>query len=111
YYSITLPKGAHTLHIRAMGIKDTRRRIMLYSSGKLNMDVQPEITSLREVIISADKVANIKDVQLGVEKISIASIKQVPTVFGEADVLKVVLTLPGVQSVGEASSGFNVRGG
>ena len=111
FYSLTLPKGPHTLNIRAMGIKDTKRRIMLYSNGKLNLDVQPEITSLREVVISADKVANIKDVQMGVERISIATIKQVPTVFGEADVLKVVLTLPGVKSVGEASTGFNVRGG
>ncbi|SKB46604.1 TonB-dependent receptor [Daejeonella lutea] len=110
-YNLTLPKGAHTLNIKAMGIKDTKRRIMLYSNGKLNFDVQPEITSLREVIISADKVANIKDVQMGVERISIATIKQVPAVFGEADVLKVVLTLPGVKSVGEASTGFNVRGG
>lgn len=111
FYSLTLPKGSHTLNVRGMGIKDTKRRIMLYSSGKLNLDVQPEITTLREVIISADKVANIRDVQLGVEKISIATIRQVPAVFGEADVLKVVLTLPGVQSVGEASTGFNVRGG
>lgn len=111
FYSLTLPKGSHTLNIRAMGIKDTKRRIMLYANGRLNLDVQPEITSLREVVISADKVANIKDVQLGVEKINIATIKQVPAVFGEADVLKVVLTLPGVKSVGEASTGFNVRGG
>jgi hypothetical protein len=111
FYSLTLPRGPQSLNIKAMGIKDTRRKLMLYSSGMLNLAVQAEITSLREVIISADKVANVKDVALGVEKISIATIKQVPAVFGEADVLKVILTLPGVKSVGEASTGFNVRGG
>src|SRR6058998_1775364 len=48
---------------------------------------------------------------MGVDKLTIKTIKQVPVVFGEADLLKVVLTLPGVTSVGEGSSGFNVRGG
>ena len=48
---------------------------------------------------------------MGASKLTIKNIKQVPVVFGEADILKVVLTLPGVTSVGEASTGFNVRGG
>src|SRR6058998_1094254 len=48
---------------------------------------------------------------MGVDKLTIKTIKQVPVVFGEADLLKVVLTLPGVTSVGEGSSGYNVRGG
>ena len=48
---------------------------------------------------------------MGVNKLDIKTIKQVPSVFGEPDILRVILTLPGVQSVGEASAGFNVRGG
>src|SRR6202012_2513576 len=67
--------------------------------------------SLKEVTISAEKVANVRSVEMGVNKLDIKSIKQIPTAFGEADVLRVVLTLPGVQSVGEATTGFNVRGG
>ena len=92
-------------------MKDTRRRIILYSDGKLNIEMQEQVTSLKEVTISAEKVANVKSVEMGVNKLDIRSIKQIPTAFGEADVLRVVLTLPGVQSVGEATTGFNVRGG
>jgi hypothetical protein len=111
YYSLTLPKGRQTLVIKGLGMKDTRRKIILYSDGKLNIELQEQVTSLKEVKISAEKVANVRSVQMGVNKLDIKSIKQIPTAFGEADVLRVVLTLPGVQSVGEATTGFNVRGG
>lgn len=111
YYSLTLPRGRQTLIIKGLGMKDTRRKIILYSDGKLNIEMQEQVTSLKEVQISAEKVANVKSVEMGVNKLDIRSIKQIPTAFGEADVLKVVLTLPGVQSVGEATTGFNVRGG
>ncbi|HVV55401.1 MAG TPA: TonB-dependent receptor [Mucilaginibacter sp.] len=111
YYSLTMPRGKHTLYIKGLGMKDTRRLIILYSDGKLNIEMQEQVTSLKEVQISAEKVANVRSVQMGVNKLDIRSIKQIPTAFGEADVLKVVLTLPGVQTVGEATTGFNVRGG
>ncbi|WP_207429777.1 TonB-dependent receptor [Pedobacter sp. SYSU D00535] len=111
FYSLTLPKGKHELLIRAIGVRDTRRQVLLYADGKLDINVQEQLLSLKEVVISADKASNIRNVQMGVEKLDIKTIKQVPTVFGEADVLRVVLTLPGVKSVGESSTGFNVRGG
>ncbi len=111
YYTITLPRGRQILTIRGIGMRDTRRQIILYSDGKLNIELQEQVNSLKEVKISADKVANVRSVELGVSRLSIANIKQIPAAFGEADVLKVVLTLPGVTSVGEATTGFNVRGG
>jgi hypothetical protein len=111
YFTITLPKGRQILSIRGIGMRDTRRQIVLYSDGKLIIEMKEQVTSLKEVKISAEKVANVRNVQLGVNRLDIKSIKQVPTVFGEADVLRVILTLPGVQSVGEATTGFNVRGG
>lgn len=111
YFSISLPKGRHTLLIRGIGVKDARRQVILYADGKLNIEMQEQVNSLKEVKISADKVANVRGVELGASRLDIKSIKQVPTAFGEADVLKVVLTLPGVTSVGEATTGFNVRGG
>ena len=111
YYSITLPVGRHTLSIKAPAMRDTRRYIALYANGSLNIDMKEQVISLKEVKISAEKVANVRSTEMGVLKLDIKSIKQIPTVFGEADVLRVVLTLPGVQTVGEASTGFNVRGG
>ena len=111
YYSLSLPRGRHILRISNVGMKDTRRQIVVYSDGKLNIDMEEFVPSLKAVIVSADKTSNTRSVQMGVSKLNIQSIKQIPVVFGEADVLKVLLTLPGVTSVGEGSNGFNVRGG
>jgi hypothetical protein len=111
YFSLTLPKGKHILNIQSRGKKDVVRHIVLYSDGKMDITLHDQIIALKEVVVSSKKTSNVRSVQLGVDKLNITTIKQVPTVFGEADILRVILTLPGVKSVGEASTGFNVRGG
>ncbi len=111
YFALTLPRGRQVLRIASMGMKETRRQIMLYSDGKLNIDLHDFIPSLKAIVVVAEKISNVKGVQMGLERVNIRTIKQIPVVFGETDVLRVVLTLPGVTSVGEASTGFNVRGG
>ncbi|CAN5478058.1 carboxypeptidase-like regulatory domain-containing protein [soil metagenome] len=111
YYSISLPKGQHTLNIQSVGIRDTKRQIMLNGDGKINIELVAQVTTLKNVTMSAQKINNIRNAQMGVQKIDIKTIKQVPVAFGETDILRVVLTLPGVKSVGEASTGLNVRGG
>src|SRR5258708_2258888 len=111
YFSLTLSKGRHALKISGFGMKDARRQIMVYSDGKFDIDLYESVESLKTVIVSAQKGSNTGNVQMGVNRLNIQTIKLVPVVFGENDILKVVLTLPGVTSVGEASNGFNVRGG
>lgn len=111
YYSIVLPKGRHVLNIQSIGMRDSRRQIMVYSDGKMNIELQSQVLALKNVIVSSAKASNVKSTQMGVQRIDIKAIKQVPVAFGEADLLRVVLTLPGVKSVGEASTGLNVRGG
>jgi Carboxypeptidase regulatory-like domain/TonB-dependent Receptor Plug Domain len=111
YYSLTLPKGRHVVRISSPGMQDTKRQIVVYSDGKLSVEMQEYIASLKAAIVSSEKTSNTRSVQMGVTRLSIKTIKQVPVVFGETDILKVVLTLPGVTSVGEASNGYNVRGG
>jgi hypothetical protein len=111
YYSLSLPKGRHVLNVQSIGMKDTHRQIVLSGDGKLNIDLLGQVMMLRNVIVSAEKMSNIKGVQMGVQKLDVKTLRQVPVVFGEADLLRVLLTLPGVKSVGEASTGLNVRGG
>lgn len=111
YYSLNAPKGYHLLNVQGIQMQDAKVRVMMYSDGTLDMGLAEKETSLQEVVVSAQRLVNINRVQLGVERLNIKTIKQVPTVFGEADVLRVVLSLPGVKTVGEASTGFNVRGG
>ena len=111
YFSLTLPKGRHVLKITSIGMTDTRRQLMIYSSGSLNIYMNEFIPTLKDVTVSADKTVNVKSTLMGMQQLNIKTIKQIPTVFGEADVLRAILTLPGVTSVGESSTGFNVRGG
>jgi hypothetical protein len=111
YYALTIPRGRHTIVVSSAAMKDSKRQIILYSDGKLNVDLHDDVVSLKAVVVLSEKRSNVKNLQMGVAKLNIRSIKQVPVVFGETDILKVVLALPGVTSVGEASTGFNVRGG
>ncbi|MCW3090091.1 MAG: TonB-dependent receptor [Ferruginibacter sp.] len=111
YFSISLPRGRHTINIQSLGMRDTRRQIQIYSDGKMNIDLQNQVLTIKNVTIAAQKIGNVKSTQMGLQKIDIKTIKQVPVVFGEADILRVVTTLPGVKTVGEASTGLNVRGG
>lgn len=111
YYALRLNKGRHTITINGTAMKESKRQIILYSNGTLDVELKDNIVSLKGIVVASDKKSGLKSLQMGVTKLSISSIKQVPVVFGESDILKVVLTLPGVTSVGESSAGFNVRGG
>ena len=111
FYSLQLPSGRQRLLLRSTGLKETYRQVMLYGNGKLDIELEEQVYSLREVVVMADRIANIRSTTIGVERMQIKEIKNVPTVFGETDVIRVVMMLPGVKAVGEASSGFNVRGG
>ncbi|SFQ27615.1 TonB-dependent receptor [Hymenobacter arizonensis] len=111
YYSLTLPPGRYDLKIRGVGIKNTKRQVELRGNGKLEIEVEEDIITLKEVVIEAEKDKNISGMQMGLEKLDIKTMRQVPTAFGETDVLRVIMTLPGVKTVGEGTTGLNVRGG
>ncbi len=111
YYSLTLPKGAHELTVKSIGLKSTKRKVIIYGDGQLDIEMDEQVTSLREVTVESEKDKNVTGMQMGLEKLDIKTMKKVPVALGEVDILKVVLTLPGVQSVGEATTGLNVRGG
>ncbi len=109
-YSIKLPVGYNVIEITGVNIKGTRRQFMTYSDGIANIELEEENHMLDEVIITSGRVHNVKSVQLGMEKIQPSMLKNIPTAMGEVDVLKMIQTLPGIKTVGEASSGYNVRG-
>ncbi|HZB15301.1 MAG TPA: TonB-dependent receptor [Chryseolinea sp.] len=111
YFSITLSKGRHELKIKSVGMKSTERQIMLYSDGKLNIELDEEVTPLKEVVVQSERDVRVSGLQMGAERLDIKTMKQMPLALGETDIMKVVLTLPGVQTVGEGTVGLNVRGG
>jgi hypothetical protein len=110
-YIIELPSGRVQLELSGFNIKNSRRNLMLYGNGVFNIELIEEILQLNEVTVIAGRIDNIRNIDIGVEKIQIDKIKNIPTVMGEVDILRVLQTLPGVKTVGEASTGFNVRGG
>jgi hypothetical protein len=111
HFSITLPRGKHQLLIKSIGMKHTFRQIMLYGNGRLEIELDEEITPLKEVTIESERDVRVTGMQMGMEKLDIRTMKQMPLALGETDIMKVVLALPGVQSVGEGTVGLNVRGG
>lgn len=111
YFRLQLTKGKHSINIQSIGLEDATREVLMQGDGKINIEMQTRILTLKRVIISTQKSSNIKMTQLGVQKMDIKTIKQVPVVFGEADLLRILVTTPGVKTVGEASTGLNVRGG
>ncbi|HET7896832.1 MAG TPA: carboxypeptidase-like regulatory domain-containing protein, partial [Flavisolibacter sp.] len=111
FYTLTLPAGKHHLNVQSLGMQDAVFNVVVYGDGSLNFEMKERVSVLKEVVVSAQKLANVNRVQMGVERLNIEAIKKVPAVFGETDILRAVTTLPGVKTVGEASTGLNVRGG
>lgn len=110
-YRITLPKGETNISFNDVEKESQTLNVILNGDGGLDVVLHERTTMLDEAMISAESMRQHRSSDLGVERISAKSMTKIPTVFGEGDLLKVVMTIPGVQTVGEASAGFNVRGG
>jgi hypothetical protein len=111
FYSITIPKGQYRIEYRIVGLKTTYRNIDIQSDGQLDLEMKIQLTALNEVLVTAKSEDKMRNLSMGVEKITSKTMMQLPAGMGEPDLIKSTLLLPGVQSVGEAASGFNVRGG
>ncbi|MBU3680784.1 MAG: TonB-dependent receptor [Flavobacterium sp.] len=112
FYSLTLNAGSHRLRFNSMGYKPEVLVFELAQDKTLNVALSPALEELEEVVIKDNKKAsNIRKAEMSVNKLTVATIKSMPVVLGEVDVLKSILLLPGVTNAGEGSSGFNVRGG
>ena len=112
FYSVQVPKGDYTLTFTYVGYQTITQHISLSDDLEINIALQPR-SELNEVIINGNKPNNdnVASPQMGVEKLNMAQINQVPVVLGERDILKTLSLLPGVKSAGEANTGFYVRGG
>ncbi|MBP4143155.1 TonB-dependent receptor [Flavobacterium sp. P4023] len=112
FYSITLPQGTHVLQISSLGYQTIQESINLTQNNKKNFNLSSNETALKEVVITgSSSKTDIKRPEMSVNKLSISTIKKMPVVLGEVDVIKSLLLLPGVTNAGEGASGFNVRGG
>lgn len=112
FYSITLPEGTYTIQISYLGFETYTETIELNRNIKKDFLLKPASEQLDEITITDDfEQQNIRKPEMSVNRLKQSTIKQIPVVFGEADVLRSIIQLPGVSNAGEGSSGFNVRGG
>lgn len=113
FYSITAPEGNYILAISYLGYAEIREEFMLNSNQKMNFEIKEITTKLIEIVVTAEEpeMALLRKPQMSVSQLNIKTVKQMPMVLGEVDVLKSIQLLPGVTNNGEGSSGFNVRGG
>ena len=112
FFSLTLPAGVYTVQIRYLGFETLTRELSLNEDVNENFELTPQAEVLDEVIVEENiELLNVRNPQMSVNKLAINTIKKIPAVLGEVDVIKSITLLPGVTNAGEGASGFNVRGG
>ncbi len=112
YYSISLPPGKYTISIQYIGYETIEREITLSQDLKLNWELKENSTQLDEVVVSSEKIdQNVSSVEMSVAQLDVKDVKKMPALLGEVDIIRTLTLLPGISTVGEASNGFNVRGG
>ncbi|NNE03698.1 MAG: TonB-dependent receptor, partial [Eudoraea sp.] len=112
FYSLTLPEGDYELQISYLGYQDIIRTVSFTKNQKINFQLSEKAELLEEVVVveNVEKL-NISKPQMSVNTLAAQTIKKIPVLLGEADIIKSLLLLPGVSNAGEGASGFNVRGG
>src|SRR5690606_20278094 len=112
FYSTKLPRRKHEITYSFIGYEDVRKSLDFNQDLQMNVKLFESTNELEEVEISAERSdENVKRIEMSAHTIDAQVIKKIPALLGEADVIKSVLMLPGVSTVGEGSTGFNVRGG
>ncbi|WP_031528539.1 TonB-dependent receptor [Dyadobacter crusticola] len=112
FYSITLPDGAYTLVFSYIGYQKVTREVTLDADKTISIEMEDESNQLQEVTVSTQREdENVRSIEMSVNKVEMKTIRKMPALLGEVDLIRSIQLLPGVTTVGEGASGFNVRGG
>ncbi|HEY4107864.1 TonB-dependent receptor [Puia sp.] len=112
FYSLSAPEGRYRLIVSFAGFRNDTLAVNLDHDLSLSIQLAPGSPQLQEVVVTGNRnTSNVTKPLMGVQKLSVNEIKDIPVIFGEKDILKTIQLLPGVQSAGDGSSGFYVRGG
>ncbi len=109
--TMAIAPGSHAMRFSFIGMESVDVTMNVLSDGDFRVEMQPAVIALDEVQIMGEQYREINTTDIGVERFSMNSLKQVPVFMGELDVIKISKLLPGITSAGEASVGVNVRGG
>ncbi|MBN2480167.1 MAG: TonB-dependent receptor [Bacteroidales bacterium] len=112
FYSLTLQEGTYTFRYSFIGYGTKEVEINLISNAEHNVTLAAETSEIGQVTVTAGrKDENIRDVTMSNIQLHARTIRKIPNLMGETDIIKSIQLLPGVQSSVEGSSGFYVRGG
>jgi hypothetical protein len=112
FYSISLDPGAFSLVFSFVGFEPQQKDIMLTESITLDIELSEKSHELEEVVVNGTAInENVTKAEMSSIKMDTKTIKQIPALMGEVDIIKAIQLLPGVQTISEGSSGFSVRGG
>jgi hypothetical protein len=111
YYNFVLAPGIYNIKFECLGFEKTLYTFYVLSDGEFNVEIPKAIIPIEEVFVYGDQQSSITSRDAGLERISAKTIREIPMMMGERDILKISLLLPGIVSVGEGSAGLNVRGG
>jgi len=112
FYSLSVPAGKYKVTISYLGYISNSEEISIEKDLVREIEMKPSLVQMKTVTVSSERRdENLKKTEMGMIKMDIKAIKKLPSFMGENDVLRTVQMLPGVQSGGEASTGFFVRGG
>lgn len=112
FYSLTLPKGNYEIEYSYIGYAKETRSIALDQNSRIDVELALQSRQLQDVVIlSTEEQSQVESIEMSVNKVDMTTIRKMPSFLGEIDVIKSIQQLPGVATVGEGASGFNVRGG
>ena len=109
-FTLSFPPGSYIARFNCLGMEQQVYNIVVHSSGQLNLDMAKKLYPIDEITVTAGEYDHVRGMQMGFAQISIKSIKEIPVIMGEKDVIRVVNMLPGVQNAGEGTAGIYVRG-
>jgi len=112
YYALTLPPGSYTLRFSFVGYEVQEKEIQLSGNLVMNISLQPLQEELDEVVVKARKAEqSILAPAMSLQKVDSKTIRKIPSLLGEIDLVRVIQLMPGVLTTSEGSTGFSVRGG
>lgn len=112
FFSLSLPAGTYTINFSFVGYNTRSIKVNLNTNVTENIELSKSVASISSMVVKGKKKDNaVEKVEMSVNNLNISTIKKIPALLGEVDVVKSVQLLPGVSTVGEGASGFNVRGG
>ena len=112
FYSLTVPQGNYKIVVQFVGYNSIEREVNLDKNLTMDFDLSEESQQLEEIVVSAEREdKNVNNIEMGTNRLEAKTIAKIPRLLGETDIIRSLQLLPGVSTAGEASSGFNIRGG